>query len=116
MEEAESLADALRRDIHRANEVVNRQGKEFRDWLSFDIDLVEDRFLDMIARAADKTWLAFRDFEQGANRADSYHSGEICTAGTFSCAACNRELRLRHNGRLPPCPSCHHGEYYRVVA
>ena len=63
-EEAESLSATLKRDMHKANQVLNQQSKEIGDWLSFDIDLVEDRFIDMIARAADKTWLEFRAFEK----------------------------------------------------
>jgi len=53
-EEAESLGATLKRDMHKANKTMNQQGKELKDWLSFDLTLVEDRFIDMISRAADK--------------------------------------------------------------
>ena len=62
-EEAERLGKALKRDIHSANKILNQQGKELKDWLSFDLTLIEDKFIDLIARAADKTWLDFRSFE-----------------------------------------------------
>ena len=115
-EEAESLGSTLRRDIHKANATLNREGKELKDWLNFDISLVEDRFVELIARAADKTWLDFRDFENEERQASLYRSGEICNAGTFSCRNCNRRILLEGSGEIPNCPDCGGKEFFRVVA
>jgi hypothetical protein len=115
-EEAESLGDTLRRDIHKANQTMNRQRKEFKDWLSFDLAFAEDRFLELISRAADKTWLDFRDFENEEHQASLYRSGEICNAGTFSCTRCDRRIVLESSGQLHDCPECGHDEFYRIVA
>ena len=49
-EEAESLGNTLKRDMHKANQVLNQQGKEIADWLSFDLALAGDRFIEMIAQ------------------------------------------------------------------
>jgi hypothetical protein len=68
-EEAESLGETLKRDMHKANKTLNQQRKELKDWWSFDLALVEDRFIDLIARAADKGWLDFRAFEVVARSA-----------------------------------------------
>ncbi len=114
-EEAETLGNTLKRDMHKANDVLNRQGKELKDWWSFDMALMEDRFADMIARAADKTWLDFHAFESAAPEASLYRSGEVCSAGTFSCARCGHEMHLSKTGHIPPCANCHHGEFFRVV-
>lgn len=115
-EEAESLGNTLRRDIHKANVTLNREGKELRDWLSFDLSLVEDRFAEMISRAADKTWLDFRAFENEDHQASPYRSGEICSAGTFSCANCDHRVVLERSGAIPRCPQCDHEQFYRVIA
>ena len=40
-EEAESLGATLKRDMHKANRTLNQQRKELKDWLSFDLTLVE---------------------------------------------------------------------------
>jgi rubrerythrin len=114
-EEAESLGDTLKRDMHKANEALNQQGKELRDWLSFDLTLIEDRFIDMIARAADKTWLDFRAFEQQNQQAHLYRSGEVCNSGSFSCKHCGETVRLSRTGRIPTCPACGKKKFYRVV-
>lgn len=115
-EEAESLGNTLRRDIKKANQTLNRQGKELKDWFSFDLTLVEDRFVDLIARAADKTWLDFREFENEERQASLYRSGEICSAGTLSCNRCGRQLRLKATGQIPRCPGCDHNEFFRVIS
>ena len=113
-EEAESLGSTLKRDMHKANEVLNQQGKELHDWFSFDLALVEDKFTDMIARAADKTWLDFRAFENEDHQASLYHSGEVCNAGSFSCTHCDAILRLSSTAQIPPCATCAGEEFYRV--
>lgn len=114
-EEAETLGNTLRRDIDKANRTLNQQRKEIKDWLSFDLTLAEDRFIDLIARAADKTWLDFREFENQDQRASLYRSGEVCNAGTFSCNRCGKQIRLDSTGQIPQCPGCDHDEFFRVV-
>jgi cell division septum initiation protein DivIVA len=114
-EEADSLGTTLKRDMHKANEALNQQGKELRDWWSFDLTLIEDRFTDMIAKAADKTWLDFRAFEKEQHRADLYRSGEVCNAGSFSCKHCGETIRLSGTGQIPHCPACERQEFYRVI-
>ena len=113
-EEADSLGATLKRDLHKANEVLNEQKKELRDWLSFDLAVVEDKFIDLVARAADKTWLDLRAFGSG-KRSAGYHSGEVCNAGSFRCEQCGKTLRLRRSARIPPCPACHHGVFQRIL-
>jgi hypothetical protein len=115
-EEAESLGNTLKRDIHKANEVLNRQSRELKDWWSFDLELMEDRFAEMIARAADKSWLEFRAFESEAHPANRYRSGEICNPGTFACRACGSRSELIAIGQLEPCEACGGEEFRRVVS
>jgi hypothetical protein len=115
-EEAESLGDTLKRDMHKANKTLNQQSKELKDWLSFDVTLVEDRFIDLIARAADKTWLDFHEFEYEDHQASLYRSGEVCNAGTFNCNHCDNSITLSKTSQIPRCPECDHGEFYRVIS
>ena len=115
-EEAESLGDTLKRDMHKANKTLNQQGKELKDWLSFDLALVEDRFIDLIARAADKTWLDFHKFEFEDHQASLYRSGDVCNAGSFNCCHCDNSIKLTKTGQIPRCPVCDHDEFYRVIS
>ena len=69
-EESEALAKTLKKDLRNANEAMNKEGKEMKDWLAFDLALVEDRFMDLISKAADKTWLDFHAFENTGHGVD----------------------------------------------
>jgi hypothetical protein len=113
-EEAESLGATLKRDLHKANQVLNQQRKELHDWLSFDLTLVEDRFIDLIAHAADKTWLDFRAFENESQQSGQYRQGEVCNPGSFRCEQCGHVLRLPATSLIPPCANCNHGVFERV--
>lgn len=114
-EESEQLAKSLKKDLRNANEAMNKEGKEMRDWLAFDLALVEDRFIDLIARAADKTWLDFHAFENETLQAGTYRTGEVCNAGTLSCNACGKEIHLTKSSHIPPCADCHGTEFSRVI-
>ena len=115
-EEAESLGDTLKRDMVKANRTLNQQRKELKDWFSFDLTLVEDRFIDLIARSADKAWLDFRQFESEDHQASLYRSGEVCNAGTFNCTGCDKRIELPSTGQIPRCPVCDGAEFYRVIS
>ena len=113
-EEADRIADYLVRDLKDASRFMADTGEEFRNWLRFDVDLVEDRMLDLFSRIADKTRLQqlflFRDLE----RMSEYHTGEITGIGTLRCRQCGELLHFHHTGRIPPCPKCHATLYSRV--
>ena len=113
-EDAEALVDTLKKDIAKAQEVMQEQKQELGDWFEFDASLMEDRFLDMVRKAADSGWLAYRDFYNEDHQGSHYHSGTIAHAGRFSCTNCSQEITLTHSSRIPPCPSCQNGDFYRI--
>lgn len=67
-EEAAFLSEAMKLEIETATETLNEQQKEFKDWLGFDLLLVEQKFLDLLERTADKSWLDFKAFEAEARQ------------------------------------------------
>lgn len=113
-EESETLAQALRDELADANKVINQQRKEFKDWLSFDFALVEDKFLELVERAADKTWLDLRAFGKSPSRTGHYKTGEISTAGSFSCNHCKATIQLTKSSHMPPCPKCGERKFERI--
>jgi len=112
-EEAETVAEYLRRDIHDAAEYLADQGGDLRDWLRFDIQLVEDRILDAFALAADTTKLELQRLAERAREIGEWHTGEITGPGTLVCKACEEELHFHKTGRIPPCPKCKATRYRR---
>ena len=67
-EESAFLSEALKLELENAQEALNDQKKELKDWLGFDLLLVEQKFLDLLERTADKSWLDFKAFEAEARQ------------------------------------------------
>lgn len=114
-DEIKSVSEHLKRDIAHAREYMQTEGREFNQWLKFDIKQVEDKFADFLSKAADKSWIDFHAFKK--NRQNTlYKTGEICGPGTLRCLDCGQEMKLTKNSRIPPCPKCHKTEFEREVA
>jgi hypothetical protein len=43
--------------------------------------------------------------------ADPVPAGSDVSSGTYQCTNCGYELQVGSTSSLPPCPSCHNGEY-----
>jgi predicted RNA-binding Zn-ribbon protein involved in translation (DUF1610 family) len=41
-------------------------------------------------------------------------AGSDVSAGTYKCTNCGYELEVGSTKNLPPCPSCHNGQYQTV--
>ncbi len=114
-EEAEKIASYVERDLHDAAGFLRKTGDEFRDWLKFDLELIENRLLGMFAKVADKTSLELGRFAEQARDASLYHTGEITGPGTLVCSECGKELHFHKTGHIPPCAGCRGTRFARVV-
>lgn len=115
-DEAKNISAYLKREITDAREYMHTDGREYRQWLNFDIQQVEDQFIDFLSKAADKTWIDFKALEILSEKNSLYHTGEICSAGTLSCQNCGQQMKFTKNTRIPPCPKCHKTTFKRVVS
>jgi Na+/phosphate symporter len=113
-EEAEKIAGYLERDMKDAGEFLAESGEEFRNWMRFDIELIEDRLLEMFASVADQTRVELSKLAEQARQASTYHTGEITGPGTLVCSGCGKELHFQKTGHIPPCGKCHGTEYKRA--
>ncbi len=113
-EEAEKVASYVERDLHDAATFLHKTGDEFKDWLRFDLELIENRLLDMFAKVADKTSLELGRFAEQAREASLYHTGEITGPGTLVCSECGKEMHFHKTGHIPPCAGCRGTSFARV--
>jgi len=113
-DEADKLSYYIRRDLHDAAEYLEQTGDELSTWLSFDLELVEDRLLDVFAKVADNTRLELAQLALQAERAEEYYTGEITSIGTIACKNCDTLVHFKRTGRIPPCPKCHETVFVRV--
>lgn len=54
---------------------------------------------------------ALSSIAERTQKASTCRSGEITSAGTLTCNACDNELHFKKTGRVPPCPKCHATEF-----
>jgi len=113
LKDAQEFSRYLKRDISHALESMQKNGRELKDWLNFDLELAEDKFLAVISKAADKTWLTLNSFEQSNRASTIYKTGEITSPGVLDCIACNQSMQFKKSTHIPPCPKCHKTEFTR---
>lgn len=106
-EEAEKVATYLERDIQDAARYLAESGEDLRAWWRFDLDLMEQRLLDMFTSVADQTRLQWEQLAERAWAASHYRTGEVAGPGTLVCSECGAEIHFHQPGRIPPCPKCH---------
>jgi len=115
-EEAKKISDYLRRDVEdAANYLSSDEVQELKDWLRFDIDLIEDRLAELFFSVADKTTLEILKFNQRLQQTGRYHTGEITGPGALTCISCGKVLHFHKTSRIPPCPKCHSTIFKRVT-
>ena len=112
-EEAEKVADYLKRDLAHMSETLAETGEDLKGWLGFETLLLEDKILDMIRQAADKTTLELMEWRERAAEASTWHTGEIAGPGTLICDNCGEKLHFKRASRIPPCPKCHGTRFHR---
>ncbi len=115
-EEAEKVADYLHRDIEDAASYLSSdEVQELKEWLRFDIRLIEDRLADMFLSVADKATVEFLKFREQLQSTVRYHTSEITGPGTLECISCGERLHFHKTSRIPPCPKCHYTVFKRVA-
>lgn len=112
-EEARIVGEFVWRDMTDAGSYLARTGRSLRDWLQFDLELVEARFMDMLMSVADQTRLEWEAFDRDQPPPNAYRTGEITAAGTLVCDACGESMRFKRPGHIPPCPKCHATQFQR---
>ncbi|MFO7594275.1 MAG: zinc ribbon-containing protein [Pseudomonadota bacterium] len=113
-EEAELVSIYVVRDLEDAATFIDKSGKELRDWLRFDLEVVEDTVLQIFSQMVDHTRVALDQLQQRANAVGEWHTGEIAGIGTLQCKSCGEMLHFHHTGHIPPCPKCHGTKFRRI--
>ncbi len=112
-EEADKVSGYLQRDMEDAAHFIIETSEEFRQWLRFDVSLIEKRLLNSLSTVADQTSLQLKAWADRARRTP-YHTGEVTGPGSLACTACGKVLAFHKTGRIPPCPHCHATEFRRM--
>lgn len=106
-EEINKVSDFVQRDVLHAahSRTESKEDEDLSEWLKFDIDLLENFALEEFMSLADKTSVELAKFRVMAE-ANTYHSGEIASPGTFVCDQCGKEIAFKSTSEIPKCPAC----------
>ena len=115
-EEARLIGSYLRRDLEDAGQYLRSTGRELRDWLRFDVELLEDRLLDFLQRGVDQSRLDLLAFEKPGVGEElvEYLSGEITGPGTLQCEQCGEVVVFHAVAAIAPCSACGGTVFMRV--
>ncbi len=103
-EEADLIAEYVRRDLQDAEAYLADSGRQLRDWLEFDLEFAENRFAELFTSLVDQSRVELAQWER---RIKEWHTGEITGIGVLECTECGEVLHFTHTGHIPPCPKCH---------
>jgi hypothetical protein len=112
-DDAQKVSDWLKRDVTDAANYLSETGHELKDWLGFETILIESAVLDLLLKTADETTVKLLQMKEDAQRASTYHTGEVTGPGTLVCDQCGEKLHFHRAGKIPPCPKCHATVFHR---
>lgn len=111
-DEVVKLEAYVKRDLVDAAGYLDKTGKELKEWVGFDVDLMKHEFWERFSAAADQTTKALYRLKQQAASAE-YHTGELTGLGTLVCDQCGEKLHFYKPGHIPPCPKCNSTHFHR---
>jgi len=112
LDEAEEIGNYIKRDINDAAEYLMETSHEFSEWLMLDIDIIEQKVLELFLSVADKTRIELEQLSHAAcnisteSKPSEYRSGEITGPGSLICITCNQMIQFNTTGIIPDCRKC----------
>ena len=113
-EDAEKLANYLRRDLDEAITYLSETEYALRDWLGFETSILKNSLIHAMLDTADKTTLALLRMKENTHKPYKYRTGETAGFGTLICDECGEKLHFHKAGHIPPCPKCHKTDFHRI--
>ena len=114
LEDAEEIGNYIKRDINDAAEYLMETSHEFSEWLMLDIDIIEQKVLELFLSVADKTRIELEQLSHPSCKISQYHTGEITGPGSLICEACGEKIHFTTTGHIPPCPKCKNTRFKRA--
>ncbi|MBA1146062.1 zinc ribbon-containing protein [Ectothiorhodospiraceae bacterium WFHF3C12] len=112
-DEAEKIAEYIRRDVEDAADYTSRTDADLGAWLRMDLQLVENWIWDRFSSVADRTRLEWVELQHELAEREFYHTGEIAAPGVLTCDNCGEQLHYKKAGHIPPCPKCNGTRFRR---
>jgi len=105
-EEANHISDYMIRDLHDAAQFIVTTENALAEWINFDLQIIEQGFLNMFSNMVDETRLELDNLAERARCATEWQTGEIIGLGTLYCSQCGKKLTFHEPTTVPTCPNC----------
>jgi len=116
--------EKARQQLTAAGAFSEAQGKNLKAFMERDLSQMADSMRDeakeklnpsrvsagalaSLSSLLNMAGSALSSVAEKTQKAISCRSGEVTSAGTLTCVACEHELHFKKTGRVPPCPNCH---------
>ena len=103
-EYGEELKQSLARDLDQVISDAQRLGEEAKE--KFHPTRLSAGALASLANALELTSNALHGLTEKTRKPHIYKTGEVTSAGTLTCQACQAQLQFKKTGPIPPCPKC----------
>jgi len=120
-EEADEIGNYIKRDINDAAEYLMESSHEFSEWLMLDIEIIEQKVLELFLSVADKTRIELEQFSRSGCKTGNieqentiYKSGEITGPGSLVCTHCQQTIQFNTTGTIPVCSQCENTLFERA--
>lgn len=114
-DEMDLLTAYLKRDLKRLGYYAHETGEGIAAWLHFDLNILEQRMVDLLMGLADRTRIDQETLRERLEHGeDDYMAGEIATAGTLACLNCGATQELTETSRIDVCNTCGKGYFRRI--
>ena len=113
IDEAEKLAEFVRRDLYDAAHYIKAEERELTDWLKLDLLLIKKIILNNFEYLVDQMKSEIKHTSKNMKRTLIWHTGEITSIGTLECDHCHELIHFHKAGHIPPCPKCQKTNFHR---
>ncbi|MCW8884682.1 MAG: zinc ribbon-containing protein [Motiliproteus sp.] len=113
-EELDLLQAYLKRDLKDLGYYAHKTGEGVASWLKFDLNILEQRVVEMLKELADKTRIEQVELNQRLGHGpEDYIVGEISGVGTLRCLECGSLVQLTEAAVIEPCHQCQSHYFHR---
>lgn len=116
-DELDLLNAYLKRDLKRLGYVAHETGEGLAAWLKFDLNVLEQTFVEQLQNIADQTRIGQEELRERLDHSeDQYLAGELATVGTLACLNCGSTRMLTKTEKLTSCEQCGERYFERIFA
>ncbi|WP_083704768.1 zinc ribbon-containing protein [Motiliproteus sp. MSK22-1] len=113
-DELNLLQAYLKRDLKDLGYYAHKTGEGVASWLKFDLNILEQRIVDMLKGMADKTRVEQVELNQLLEHGpEDYIAGEVSGVGTLRCLDCGSLVQLTKTAVIEPCHQCNSHYFHR---